>query len=377
MCGIAGFYRMNPKVPIRDWQITYAANMLEYRGNDATGIALMDTKGKIRVLKNNDPAWKFTAGKEYKRFLAEYLTPDTRIVLVHTRKYTKGSPAKNENNHPMFAGASAIVHNGMIYNDDGLFTVNKGKSGWKRSGETDSDAIRAILDCRGGISKDTIKDMNLLEGVAAVGAIHPATPDKLLLLRDNNPIVIGATRDILMFASDKTTIHKCLKPWVKLHNIWMQVHAPDLSFVPMHNQSGWIIGPNGFEEHEKFEANGSRRGGNTKYTTLYNYHDRREKSLREAEKKPSENTSAAKPLSHSHSSQAVHIPISELGKPSTVYPPQSLLPMFVVCPSNDCNKGLELTDEERSVASIAELACGECGANLSGAIHASFEPMVH
>lgn len=346
-------------MPIRDWQITSAANSLEYRGNDATGIALMDIHGKVRVLKNNDPAWKFTVSKEYKKFLAEHLSPDTRIVLVHTRNYTKGSPARNENNHPMTRGEGVIVHNGMIYNDDGLFTANKGKPGWKRSGETDSDAIRAILDCAGGISRATIKSMSLLEGTAAIAAVHPATPDKLMLLRDTNPLILGATRDILMFASDKTTIHRCLKPWVKLHNIWMQVHAPDLSFVPFPNQSGWIIGPNGFEEHEKFEANGSQRAGNTKYYTRYNYPERREKAAREA-----------KLVEESKKNLVI-------SSGALTNDGATLLPRFVVCPSHACNKALELKDEDRQVASLALLACAECGENLSDAVHASFETLIH
>lgn len=343
------------KQPIRLSHITMAANALEYRGNDATGIALMSDAGKIRILKNNDPAWRFTASTRYKQFLAEHLDEHTRIVLVHTRKYTKGSPARNENNHPMMASAGCIVHNGMIYNDDSLFAANKGKQGFKRSGETDSDIIRALLDNSEGIHKDTIKQMNLLDGTAAIAGIHPATPDKLLLLRDQNPIVLGATRDILMFASDKEAIHKALKPWVKLHNIWMQVHAPDLSFVPFPNQSGWIIGPEGFEFHDKFEANGYKRGGNTKYHTLYNYHDRQEKAKREAEEK--------KPLAG----------VETLVPASFVKSSTSRLPRYVVCPSENCNVACELDEDDRSAISLDVLACDACGANLSGAVNADIE----
>lgn len=363
MCGIAGFYRMG-ETPIRDWQITMAANMLEYRGNDATGVALMNTKGRIRVLKNNEQAWKFTSSKAYKEFLAKNLTGDVRIALIHTRKYTKGSPFKNENNHPMFHDAGAIIHNGMIYNDEELFKVNKGKPGWKRSGETDSDAIRAILDCAGGVNKDTIKAMNLLEGYAAIGAIHPATPDKLLLLRDQNPLILGATKDMLMFASDKTTIHKALKPWVKVHNIWMQVHAPDISFVPMPNQSGWIIGPGGFELHEKFECNGTHRTGNTRYNTMYNYQERRGKALAEVtkEKKPDE-----------VSKTTGFVPSGPLLKPR----PEGILPRFVVCPSTKCSRHLELDEDDMQTASLSLLKCGECGESLATAVNADIDMLVH
>jgi Glutamine amidotransferase domain len=326
------------------------ANQLEYRGNDATGIALMDTDGEISLYKHHEPAWRFTASQEFRDFIRKALTPKVHIALVHTRKYTKGSPFDNKNNHPIFAGKGCIIHNGMVMNDDALFTANEDKEGFKRCCETDSDIFRAILDNHGGIDKDLIADMGLVTGVAAVAAIHPNTPDKLLLLRDSNPLVLGATSDMLMFASDKTAIHKALKPWVRVHNIPMQVHAPDLAFVPMPNETGWIIGPKGYEDHDVFKCNGMRKTGNTKYLTSTDYYDRQKRLKDEAER------SKAKPV----------VRTTTAGNPTS----RTNMPDWVICPNPACSKHLQLGEDYKRLTGLAYLACGKCGTNLGGAIPA-------
>src|SRR5947209_787061 len=98
------------RTPIREWQVTMLACSLEYRGNEATGVALMDSHGNIKVFKNNEPAWKFVVAKDFKEWMGENLTNpdsdfarDVQVALVHTRKATKGSPFKNDNNHPIIS----------------------------------------------------------------------------------------------------------------------------------------------------------------------------------------------------------------------------------------------------------------------------------
>ncbi len=255
---------------------------LQTRGHDATGFALMDEDGMVYAWKTPKPAWVATTEKEFHEWADKSLSDKTRILLVHTRAYTKGSPFVIANNHPLYASPNIqglVVHNGMIRNDDGLFDVNKSKPAFKRSCATDSDILRALLDNYGGIDKGLIAEMRLAEGTAAVAAIHRASPGKLLLLRDSNPLVIGATRDTIAFASNKEALHKALKPWIKMHNINMQVHAPDLSFVAFPNETGWIIGPKGLEEHDVFKCNGKGYGGYVKYQKNTLYHDRQARAL--------------------------------------------------------------------------------------------------
>ena len=97
------------------------ANGLQYRGNDATGVACMYENGETDFFKNNEPAWKFTASKDYVEWCKRAVDdrPDLKIALVHTRKATKGSPFKSQNNHPLVGNedGAMIIHNGMISND--------------------------------------------------------------------------------------------------------------------------------------------------------------------------------------------------------------------------------------------------------------------
>jgi len=365
MCGIGGMYKMGEE-PIQPWQISMMAQMLEERGNDATGVCLVDMQGNTRIFKNNEPAWKFTVAPAFKNFLSKWLDESIRIVLVHTRKYTRGHPSKNENNHPITAGEGVIIHNGMITNDDDLFRVNKDLKAFKRSCETDSDAIRAFLDNWGRIDAGLGKEMSKLQGVAAIAATHPGSPDKLLLLRDSNPLVIGATPDFLAFASTKKAIHAAMKPWVKQHGIAMQVHAPDLSFLPMPNQTAWIIGPDGLEDHARFSCNVYHRQGNLKYQKSCDYHERQGRTCTVVEppKKVQEQAPVKiLPASGTSSSGA---------SSKTVYDSSEadLFPNFVICPKESCSQYLELNEDDRKVASLDFLACPTCATTLGKALSA-------
>lgn len=383
MCGIGGFYRISDR-PIEAWQIITMANNLEYRGNDATGVALQDDEGNIEVIKQPEPAWKFTATKGFRAWLADNLSESTRIAIIHTRKATKGNPHKNENNHPMFGGKGAVVHNGMIFNDDGLFERNKELPCFKRSAETDSDAIRAVLD--NWMSSDErsfdpglIREMGILEGVAAIAAIHPKAPGKLLLLRDSNPLMIGATADMIAFASDKHSIHTALKPWVIRHGMPMQVHAPDISFLPVHNETGWIIGPGGYECHAEFKCNGRRRGGNLKYGTNVDYLERHKRFVEDAKKQtnPSKDDSSSKEdlRGGDGDEPAKAIPVGTRVNPTTKGVIRiSAIPEWVVCPNSQCNTHLEVASELRKLSSLSYLKCGTCGRNLTGACDGTMEP---
>lgn len=352
------------------YQITMMANGLQYRGNDATGVAVMYDNGQTDFIKNNEPAWKFTASADYEDWCRRSIEerPDARVVLVHTRKATKGTPYKAENNHPLVGNEKEgiIIHNGMISNDDALFA----KTGWKRWAETDSDIIRAILDDHGGIDKDVIEAMGQMQGFAAVAAIHPATPTKLLLLRDSNPIMVGGTEEFFAFASDKRVITQVCTPWVRRFGIPMRVHAPDISFVPMANESGWIFDTaKGLEYHAKFQCNGMHGRGNTRYVTDNSYHERQERFAREADNKPPLAQANALALRESgvNPTRSYSTPRHDHGHNNVRQTGQ--LPDYVVCPNFACNKHVHLNEAQRTLT-LDRLSCKECSTSLANALHA-------
>jgi asparagine synthetase B (glutamine-hydrolysing) len=345
------------------------ANGLQYRGNDATGVAVMYPDGHTDWFKHNEPAWKFTASRDYEDWCQRALEEreDASIVLVHTRKATKGTPYKPENNHPLVGTGKSegalIIHNGMISNDDSLFALKD----WKRHAETDSDIIRAILDDHGGIDADAIEAMGQLQGFAAIAAIHPSTPDKLLSLRDSNPIMVGGTDDYFAFASDKKVITQVCTTWISRFGIPMRVHAPNISFVPMANETGWIIDTTrGLEYHAKFQCNGTHGRGNTRYSTDTSYHERQERFAREADRRAEATTNlGARALGEGHKPSCN--PTRNFG-PHMEGAAQGL-PDYVICPNFQCSKHVRLSEVQR-LLTLERLSCKDCSTSLANAVSA-------
>jgi asparagine synthetase B (glutamine-hydrolysing) len=241
MCGIAGIRKYGEK-PIEEHMIRLLLTGLEHRGNDASGIAMQNKQGDVFTLKNDVPAWTFTTSKIYEDWIDKNLTPDIEQVIVHARAATKGSPRYEKNNHPLFNGKTAIVHNGKLENDDEVFKKLK----LDRAADTDTDIIRAILD-KFGITKEAIEVLNEVRGSAAIAALSPEYPGKMLLGRSGSPLTIGSTDDFFMFASEKNVIHRAMKPLKNRFNMIFQATSIDMAFSPYPDNTLWILGPEGRE----------------------------------------------------------------------------------------------------------------------------------
>jgi predicted glutamine amidotransferase len=248
MCGIAGIRKYGAK-PIDEVMIRLLLTGLERRGNDATGVALQDSKGNIELYKDNEPAWNFVSSNTYKDWIDKYLSPETLQVIVHTRAATKGSPYEVKNNHPMFHGKSVIVHNGKLENDEEAFKVLQ----LERHADTDSDIFRAIID-KFGITENAIDALDKVRGSAAIAAMSPEYPGKLLVGRSGSPLTVGSTNDHFIFASEKHVIHRAMKPVIERFGIQFQQTSLDMAFGPYPDHTVWILGPEGFELHRPMKT---------------------------------------------------------------------------------------------------------------------------
>jgi asparagine synthetase B (glutamine-hydrolysing) len=248
MCGIGGLRRFGDE-PITRAEIKQLGCALEWRGNHATGICVQDASGELHVLKGDIPAHQFMASKDLETWFEKHLHEDTLAVLLHTRYATKGKPQENTNNHPVCAGNVAIVHNGMIYNDDILFKELK----LERKAEVDSDIIRAILDDT-GVTRDAIGKLRRLGGSAAIAALDPQRPGWLLLGRSGSPLVLASTPGKLYWASTKDALHMAVRPvFERFGVLWRENRAGnEVGFITMNDDSAWLFGPNGLDWHDKF-----------------------------------------------------------------------------------------------------------------------------
>lgn len=243
MCGIAGVIKFGDK-PITEELLAILLVGNEHRGNDASGIMLQQEDGSIDLFKKDVPGWTLVSEKGYLDWIQEKLTDKTRGAFVHARGASKGNPRDNNNNHPMFAGAAAIIHNGVIRNDDHVFQNLK----LERKAETDSDVIRAIVD-KFGITEEACKKFGDMSGSGAICAIHPKYPGKVILARSGNPLVLASNQDFFYFSSEKDTLHKACRPWIQRFGVWFQANKPDVDFSLMSDDSVWIIGLGGLEYH--------------------------------------------------------------------------------------------------------------------------------
>lgn len=267
MCGVAGIVRYGEQ-PITEEMISLLLTGNEHRGVDATGLAFSQNDGTVDVFKKDIQAWTFVEHKDYLAFIKAKLKPDTWGVILHTRAATKGNPRHNENNHPMFLGSSAVVHNGVLHNDDSLFHSEK----FKRGAETDSDILRAFVDAY-GITGQAIKQMNKISGSAAGAAFDPRYPHKMLLFRSGNPMTLASTENYFMFSSEKGTVYRALKPFVKRWGMWFQRERADAAFSPMADNTAWILGDAGQEFHGEFKTLGGKFVEPTR-KTYENYKER-------------------------------------------------------------------------------------------------------
>jgi hypothetical protein len=248
MCGQAGVIKYGDK-PIPEELVSLLLTGNEHRGNDATGMAILQADGSVDVFKDDEPAWKFVTSDEYKKWTEEFLVDDSWAVILHTRGATQGSPRDNKNNHPMYKGQGAIVHNGMIHNDDSLFFQMK----FERGAETDSDLIRAFVD-KFGITKDCIKEMNKIVGSMAGSAIHPDFPNRVLLYRSGSPMTLGSNEDFFVWSSEKNTIHRAMRPWLLRFGTYFQEQRPDIAFAPFPDDTAWIMSKDGLEFHDRLKT---------------------------------------------------------------------------------------------------------------------------
>lgn len=234
--------------PIEDIHIQMLLTGMEHRGNDATGLAMQRRDGRIFILKDDVAAWKFTRSDKYEEFIKENLDDEIIQVILHTRAATKGNPRRYQNNHPLFADKAAIVHNGVLSNDDEQFRVLD----LDRKAETDSDIVRAVVD-KWGITPEAIQKLNKLRGGAAIAALHPDYPGKMLLGRSGNPLTMGSDENFFVFASEKNVIHRAMRPWVQRWGQWFQKQSLDLAFSPFPDHTLWIIGDQLDEFHDEFK----------------------------------------------------------------------------------------------------------------------------
>lgn len=217
MCGIVGYIGKQKAVPI----LINGLKSLEYRGYDSAGIALLSNE-KIDVIKDKGRVSNLESDSLIN-------TLKSTIGIGHTRWATHGIPSKI-NSHPHLNNKQtiAVVHNGIIENYNEL-KAKLLKNNYKLLSETDSEVIPNLIDLNnnGNILEAISKTLKELKGSYALGIISTELPDKIIIAKKNNPIVIGKGQNEFFIASDIPAIAKHTQDFYFLDDEQLAVISED------------------------------------------------------------------------------------------------------------------------------------------------------
>ena len=191
MCGIVGYTGKQSVAK----QILDALELLEYRGYDSAGMAIVDeTNGQVQIRKR--------AGRVADLEKAWKANPVNGICGIgHTRWATHGG-VSDVNAHPHRAGRITLVHNGIIENYEEL----KDHFGLADEliSDTDSEVVAAVLNrfYTGDPHEALFQTVKCLKGTFALVVIFDDIPDVIFAIRNVSPIVAAYREDGTMLASD-------------------------------------------------------------------------------------------------------------------------------------------------------------------------------
>jgi glucosamine--fructose-6-phosphate aminotransferase (isomerizing) len=185
MCGIFGIIRSSP---IEQRQITHLALHARQRGRDSSGL----------LFKSVDSYTAIRADYDIKALLAKNLKIDTNVIVGHSRLITNGL----SDNQPVIRDGIALIHNGIIVNDEDVWS----RIDLKRQFQIDSEAIIGVALQHLGRGGD-IEDLpNVIFGECK-GTISCAlaipSQGKLCLFSNNGSLYVGALDGGVYFSSEQ------------------------------------------------------------------------------------------------------------------------------------------------------------------------------
>ena len=193
MCGIFGYVG---KRNCAEMLVT-GLKTLEYRGYDSSGVAFFE-KGELCTVK--------AAGRieNLEKRMADRGETVTTCGIGHTRWATHGGPT-DENAHPHSSEHISLLHNGIIDNYRELKTFLENE-GYTFLSQTDTESAAHLIDYHykkvGNFLDAVIAALKEIRGTYAFGIICKDEPDKIICVRQENPLLLGLGDGENYMASD-------------------------------------------------------------------------------------------------------------------------------------------------------------------------------
>jgi glucosamine--fructose-6-phosphate aminotransferase (isomerizing) len=198
MCGIIGITGSKHNV-VPD--ILEGLRLLEYRGYDSAGLAVLDPNGSILRCRASGKLSALRA-----RLDESPISGFTGIG--HTRWATHGA-ATEANAHPHATPRVAMIHNGIIENFQELKSELL-SLGHRFESQTDSEvAVRLLsqkLEEGLGPEEAVLASLRRLEGAFALVFLFAGEPDLLIGARKGSPLAVGYGEEVTCLGSDAMAV---------------------------------------------------------------------------------------------------------------------------------------------------------------------------
>ncbi|MCP4810463.1 MAG: glutamine--fructose-6-phosphate transaminase (isomerizing) [Proteobacteria bacterium] len=191
MCGIVGYVGPRKATPV----LLDGLRRLEYRGYDSAGVALVD-EGAIAVTK--------CVGRVGNLIEAVDDTAGGNLGIAHTRWATHGGVTQpNAHPHCDMTGRIAVVHNGIIDNDEGL-KARLAADGVTFASETDTEVLPHLIarHYAGDPHEAVLKALQEVRGTYGLVVVFADHPDLIIAARNGSPLVVGLGEGENFIASD-------------------------------------------------------------------------------------------------------------------------------------------------------------------------------
>ena len=218
MCGIVGYTGKQSVAK----QILDALELLEYRGYDSAGMAIVDEiNGQVQIRKR--------AGRVADLEKVWKANPVNGICGIgHTRWATHGG-VSDVNAHPHRAGRVTLVHNGIIENYEEL------KDHFGLADELISDTDSEVYT--GDPHEALFQTVKCLKGTFALVVIFDDIPDVIFAIRNVSPIVAAYREDGTMLASDVAALGGQATSYMVVPEYHVvELHTDDIRVYNMKNE---------------------------------------------------------------------------------------------------------------------------------------------
>ncbi|MFM8472037.1 MAG: glutamine--fructose-6-phosphate transaminase (isomerizing) [Candidatus Kapaibacterium sp.] len=219
MCGIVGYIGHKAAAHV----VVEGLRMLEYRGYDSAGIAVV-SGDRLSIVKRKGKVADLEQTLDYGQLHGT-------LAIGHTRWATHGAPNDvNAHPHTDATGKIAIIHNGIIENYHTL-KAQLAEKGYTFSSETDSEVLAVLI----GYIHTKVHDVEAavrlalheVTGTFGLVVVSEHDPDTIIVARRGSPIVIGVGDDEYMVASDASAIVEHMRKAIYLNDNEMAVLTRD------------------------------------------------------------------------------------------------------------------------------------------------------